>query len=1074
MSIFLQRNVNLKWAPDRFSLSLFIVFILSGLSVQAQEQVVVKGTVKDESGQNMPGVNVVLKGTLSGTVTDANGMYSIILPSGVEDLVLVFSFIGYHSQEIRLNGQTTLDIGLQPSVEALGEVVVVGYGTQKKTELTGAVSSISAQEIMQSGAISVDQALQGRIAGLQMTQNTGIPGGGTSIQIRGLGSVNSSNEPIYIIDGVIIDAQTGVYTQNAISSLNPNDVESIDVLKDASATAIYGARGANGVIIITTKRGKEGKPRVTFDAKYSRQYLPKYLDMANLPQYAQHANELYTVNGWNLDPQFANPSALSEGVNWQKEIFRPAAMGSYNLSFSGGSNNTTYKVSAGYLDQDGIAAGSGFKRLTVNTAIDSHVNSWIDAGGVFYLSKTDQEVTISDWNLINSAVKTAPYVPVRNLDGSFGGPSEDDLLNRDSFSNPLALAELIDKGNTNTGVRGNLYLAVKPLKGLEIKTEFSANADVRRTHTFVPEYELGYDFNATVENTKQINYSQFWAWRNIATYKKSFAEKHSVTLMAAQEMTESSGEYLMGYRQGGDNELQDLSSGDANYDENGGTSYRTAYLSYFGRLIYSYNDRYILTSTIRRDGSSNFADGYRWGVFPSFALAWRVSEEQFLQGFDPISNLKVRVGYGEVGNSNISAFAYSANLSSVSTIWGTGYLVGNMPNESLTWETTNSYNVGVDLGFLNNRIELTGDVYLKTTDDLLLKSVLPRYTGSGDGQGQAEAGWGNVGSIENKGIELSLNTMIVNKNDFRWRSNVVFTLNKNKLLRMNTESAEIIREYDISGKTYQLTKTRVGESIGQFFGYKLIGRINSAEDLYDSEGNVKIAIPENQPIDRETGIWVGDFIWEDYNQDGVINEEDRQNLGSPLPKFTYGFGNTFSYKNFDLNLYFVGSYGNKVLNLLRLEIDNPNSRSNITEKAATNYARLELLDSGGDDDDIYNYYVASGADDMPRMSKNDANGNSSYLSDRFLENGSYLRLQNVSLSYSAPQSLLSKLKVSNLKIILSAQNVFTITNYSGYDPEVGMMKTQYTNYGQDPFLNGIDVGRYPTPRIYSINLTLGL
>lgn len=1024
--------------------------------------------ISTDEPAGLPGVNIVVKGTIVGTVTDSEGKYVIDVPS--PESVLVFSSIGYTTEEIVVGNQTEINVTMIMDITTLMEVVVVdvGYGTQKKTDLTGAVSSISSTDIERAAPITIDQALQGRIAGVQMTTNTGLPGGGVSIQIRGFSSIDNSSEPIYVVDGVIVPTGVGSYTTNPFAALSPSDIESIDVLKDASAAAIYGAQGANGVIIITTKRGKEGKPRVVMNAQFSQQSIPKYIDMVNLREYAQHQNELYTLRGWGITPTFADPSVLSEGTNWQKEIFAPASMQNYDFSISGGSKETTYKFTGNYMDQDGIAAGSGFKRLYVSSNLDSKINSWLKGGLALTVTNTDQIITITDWALINNALRQSPSVPARNLDGTYGGPEDAN----DALSNPLALAELIDRGSENTGGRGNLYFEVQPLKWLTIRSEVATDINVGQSRRFIPAYKLGNRENSQIENQKTVNYSRFLVNREWATAKYKFNEKHDVSLMLGFEANERTSNNLSGQRFGGSNQLTDLDAGDAATATNSSRSTRTAFMSYFGRLFYSYDERYMLTATWRKDGSSLLAPGYRWDAFPSASVAWRVSKESFFS-VPAINELKFRFGYGETGNSNIRQFVYSSNLANVPTIWGTGYLVANVPNAEVGWERTHSYNLGMDIGLLTNRLQLTVDLYKKTTDNLLLGLQGPGTSGAAGGQGSTAPPVANIGGMENQGIELSLNTINIERgNGFQWTSNFVYTLNRNKILNLATATENIYRYYQVGGTNFIVSRTQTGGSLGEFYGYKMIGRINSANDLYDSEGNLKIAIPQSQVVAETNGIWVGDLIWDDYTADGVINEEDQQYLGSPLPKFTYGVGNTFSYKNFDLNVFVNGSYGNKVLNFLAISLENPNELS-ITSRAANNYARLGLIDPEGPANDIYNVYVVSGDPDLPRMSGTDVNANRR-LSSRFIEDGSYLRIQNVSLSYNAPRDLVSRIGLQNLRFTLSARNLYTFTNYSGYDPEVGMLRDQYTNYSQDATRQGIDVGRYPSPRIYSVSLSVGL
>jgi TonB-linked SusC/RagA family outer membrane protein len=1030
--------------------------------------IIVSGRVLSDSGRVIQGASVVVVGTTKGVPTGPDGKFTIEVP---QNGTIAVSAIGYETQLIKITSAASLEVRLISTSRNLDQIVVIGYGTQRRSDLTGAVGSVNSGTIEKSGVISIDQVLQGRVAGLQMTQNTGLPGGGSSIQIRGLSSINSTNEPIFVIDGVIISSGTGSYSSNAFSAINPADIESIDVLKDASATAIYGAQGANGVIIITTKKGKPGPPRLSADAKFGSQTLPKYLPMTNLQEYAQHLNELYTLKGWGINDYFADPSLLSKGTNWQREIFRPAKLQNYNLAVSGGNEITTYRVSGNYLKQDGVASGSGFDRITAAANIDTKLKPWAKMGGAMTLSRTTQVITIADWDLINSAVRQSPSVPARNLDGSFGGPEDAN----DALSNPLALSQLLDKGNKRIGVRGNVYLEIKPLNALSLKTEFATDLGQEMTHTFIPTYKLGNRYNSEITNQQTQRYASNWSWRNVVSWNKPIGASHTINAMVGQELTERTYNYIYAKRRGGSNQLRDIDAGDALTAENGGNTGRVAYTSFFGRAFYSFKNRYMITATLRYDGSSNFAEGHKWGVFPSTALAWKVSDEPFFRNIHIINNLKFRLGYGKVGNSNIRQFAYTANMANVPTIWGNGALVANVPNPDVTWESTKAYNIGMDMSLLKNRIELVADVYLKRTDNLLLELTLPGMTGAQQGgpPGSASAPWDNVGSMQNKGIELSLNTVNIRKKNFSWSSNVVFTINRNKILKLNAESAFINKTYQLSGTTYIVSRTEAGRSIGEFWGYKAIGRINSADDIYDKNGQLKIAIPEKQKIDRNNGIWIGDLIWDDYNQDGVINQEDRQYLGSPLPDFTYGFGNTFTYKNFDLTIFFTGTYGNKVLNFLNLAIDDPNTTGNLTKRAAMDYAHLGLKDPGGSAADVNNVYVSSGDASMPRMALNDVNSNNR-LSSRFVEDGSFLRLQNVTLSYTVPKNIYTKLGFNNVKLYVNAQNIYTFTKYSGYDPEVGMTKDQYSATSQNALLNGVDPGRYPAPRIFTVGLSLGL
>jgi len=1040
---------------------LLIVPVLAG----AQQKMTVKGVVTDQAGEPIVGAVVMIEGTSTAVTTDLDGAYSI---SAAKGQTLLFNCLGYQDVREVVGDRAVIDVVMPDDSTILEEAVAIGYSTIKKRDLTGSVASVGTDAISKSIVTSADQVLQGRAAGVQMTQNTGMPGGGTSIRIRGVNSLNSSNEPIIVIDGVVIDAQTGSATDNALSSINPNDIETMDILKDASATAIYGAQGANGVILITTKRGKAGHTTVSFDAQAGIQSMPKYLDLMDLPQYAEHYNTFAALRGATQRDEYAVPEALPAGTDWQRELFRTAAMQQYNLSVTGGTDVATFAISAGYLDQDGIAYGSGFDRMTLRATTDVQAKPWLKIGASLSATRSNQDFNAlagSNEGLIQVALKQSPAVSARSIDGGYDGPEDANFAQ----SNPIGLANLLENHNKKGGVRSNIYADFTIVEGLNLRTEYSNDINFGNTYNFTPTYKFGSIYNSENSRQEQKNFSEYWAWRNLLSWNKSFG-KHSINAMLGQEMTSSHWEYILAKRLNGPDNLHDMSAGDQTTSTTGGSSGNTKFSSFFGRVFYSFNDRYLVTATVRRDGSSNFAEGHRWGTFPSVALAWRISEEDFIkENLPDLNNLKLRFGYGAVGNSNVPAMAWQATLSTVPTNWGNGYLTGRIPNEYLTWEKTHSYNLGLDLGLFQDRISLVADTYYKLTTDLLMEAVLPAYVGTA-GQGSASAPYGNMGSISNKGVEFTLNTINFSKRNFSWTSSLVFSLNRNRVESLNVESGTIDRTYQVSGTNTVVTRTQVGSSIGDFYGYKVIGRIMDANDIYDSEGNIKVALPTTV-IDRNTGVWVGDWLYEDINNDGVIDENDRTNLGSPLPLFTGGIGNNFTLGNFDLSVYFTYSYGNKVMNWLRVTMDNPNTTTNKFSRAA-GYAKLSLIDESGSEDDIYNVYVSSANPWIPRMSSGDVNDNDR-ISSLYIEDGSYIRLQNLSLAYRVPSKLLEKAKIASARVSLNVQNLFTLTKYTGYDPEVGMTMDQYSTSGQDALMNGIDTGRYPSPRIVTLGVNVG-
>ncbi len=1049
-----------------------LVLLLFPLFTFAQS-ITVTGTVVDAHGEELPGVNIVEVGTSNGTISDFDGNYKITVSSQSK---LTFSFIGYRTVTIDVKNQQQINVTLQEDTETLDELVVIGYGQMKRSDLTGAVTSVSSDAITKSVAASIDQVLQGRAAGVQVQQNSGMPGASTSIRIRGINSLSASNEPIYVIDGVIIDggAQNGANNtnSNALASINPADIVSMDILKDASATAIYGARASNGVIIITTKRGQKGDASINYSGYMGWQEMPKKLDVLDLREFAIHHNALADLSLVNANNNFVRPDLLGSGTDWQEELFGNAMMQNHNLSISGGNDQINYNLSGAYLNQDGIAEGSGFERFNLSGSFDSQVKSYLKAGINFAFHNSFQKLTVSDQALVGLALRMTPDIPVRNADGSFGGQE-----NAENWlpKNPIAFAQLIDNRIENYGIRANTYAEATVIKGLTYRTELSIDFNTGNTYRFEPTWRLSntqYNEENNANNSKR--YNKFWSWRNIVTFNRTFSEIHNINAMLGQEMQKSYWEYLQGSRTGfPTNGATDLTLGDATTAYSDGYTGANSILSYFGRLFYSYRDKYMVTATVRRDGSSKFAEKNRWGWFPSTALAWRLSQEDFLVDNPVINNLKLRAGWGLVGNQNIpDNYAYLATYRTSTSNWGTGLIASNTPNADLKWESTSSSNIGVDLGLFKNRIEFIADVYYKKTKNLLLQASLPAFAGT-SGTGSSAPPWVNLGSLENKGLELTLNTVNIDKRDFLWTSNIVFSMNRNKVLSINTETGELTRS--INGNEYGgtdptiINRTVVGEPIGQFYGYEVIGRFEKAEDFYykDAAGNVqRTPVMFNLPIDEKTGVWIGDYIYKDQNNDGKIDKDDMVFIGNPEPKFTFGIGNTFTYKNWDLTIFLAGSYGNDVINYPRRYLSNPYRNISNLFSSALDYAKLELIDPNGPND-YRNVKIVGGDPRSPRMPQSTSTSNYDYaFSDRFVEDGSYLRIQNISIGYTLPKRWINKVGIQNLKIYANLQNLHTFTKYSGYDPEVG------SSYTDGNWLTGIDNGRYPSPRIYTFGLNL--
>lgn len=1041
-------------------LFVMFLFVFVGFLSQVQAQNV-KGTVKDATGEPLIGVSVVVKGQKGGTVTDLDGNFTIAAKSGD---VLVFSYIGFLKQETKCLGKP-LEVVLKEDNAMLNEVVVVGYGTMKRSDLTGSTVSVTGEDLKKTVATSVDQALQGKAAGVAVTTNSGAPGGGISVNIRGTNSLNG-NEPLYIIDGIAVSGQTDG-NSSALSSLNPSDIVSMEVLKDASATAIYGSRASNGVVLIKTKQGEAGKTKVSYDGYFGVQTLPRLLETLNLREFAEFYNARSQVLGWGVREEFANPSILGEGTNWQKEIFKTAYMHNHQVSASGGNENTHFAISVGYTDQDGIAIGTSFNRLTSRFNLDTKVTKWLQLGmnsslaTVKRYNSVEPDYDYEGTGVIRLALRQFPDVPVRNADGSYGVVSENNTGTY--FANPVADAMMKENYRKGLDASVNAFASINVFKDLNIRAEYGVSYNYTNRYKYTPFYDYDY-FTQASSGERGATNSKYSSFKVYANYNHTW-DKHTLGAMLGHEAQEGSYEDLMGSRTGYKfNSVHELPAGDSNTAKNSSSVSDYAIESYFGRVNYNFDDHYLVTATLRADGSSSFGPNNRWGYFPSVALAWRASNEGFLKNVEWLNNLKLRFGWGLVGNQSAGNYAYGATMGAVSTIWGTGYVQNSYPNSELKWEKTNSWNVGVDFSLLNNRIELIADAYYKKTDNMLIRASLPSYA-----TGVISAPWVNVGAMENKGFEFTLNTVNISNKHLTWKSGLTFSLNRNEVTALYTETAGLTGV--INGNTY--TYTTVGNPVGQFYGYKVKGMFLKEDDFYakdkngdyllDKDGNRKfVALPTGKTV-KENEIWYGDYIWEDLNGDGVIDEQDRTEIGNPQPKFTFGFNNSITWKNFDINVFINGSVGNKVYNFLQEENLVPTNNTGML-RIAKDYAVVSKIDPAGGNT-LDNMYVSNAATvKVQRITPHNANDNNR-TSDRFVEDGSYLRLKNLSIGYTLPKQWLSKIGIDRIRVYCNIQNLFTITGYDGYDPEVGA-------YNQNVLLTGVDYARYPSQRIYTFGLNV--
>jgi len=1053
---YFMRDFKWKLAPV-----LLALLLVQSFCSFAQTTNTISGRVTSAADNiGLPGVSIGVRGTTTGAITDAEGNFTL---QAAADAVLVVSYIGFKSQEVPVNGQSQISISLATDEKQLEEVVVTGYGELRRNDLTGAQTTISSEAINKTVNTTIEQAIQGRAAGVYVTQNTGAPGGGISVNIRGVNSINGSNEPLYVIDGVQIQGSTSSSGSNPLSTLNPSDIESMEVLQGPSATAVYGSRATNGVVLITTKRGKAGETRINYSYLYSLQTPPNELEVMNLRQYAQMDNEYKGIAGGTVREDFLDPSLLGDGTDWQKELFKSAPMNKHQLSVSGGGEKTTYYLSAEYLNQEGIAIGSGFDRYSVRLNLDSKAKEWLTINGNFNFAQTDEQLSTTQSNIISRSIQLPPHIPVRNLNGSYGGGTVTSTNTAEQFTppNPIGLANLTTNDLTRRQFLGGLTLGFHIIEGLDFSTSVNGNVNFSNSTYFLPTYQFGYQRNevATLNNTNGLN--TYWNWNQMLQYQKQFG-KHSLNIMATHESQESTWKNLYGERRGFQtNDILDLNAGDVLTSVANGGQGDWGMESYLGRINYNFGDRYIIQAAFRADGSVNFGPENRWGYFPSLSAAWRVSEEDFFNvGF--VSDLRLRYEIGLTGNQGQGGAIYGT-LAPGPTPWGTGFIPNTYPNPEFQWEETKTNNFGINLGLFDNRVQVEADYYIKNTDNLILRSSLPWYMGT-NGQGAISPPLVNVGSLQNKGWSFTLNTINIDNGGFRWESNFNISHFKTELTSLTSESSILNRTTREWREWTQ--RSIVGQAPWLFYGYVEEGLFQSVEELESS------ALPaDNNGVEypiAENSIWVGDVKYKDINGDGIINGDDQTFIGNPWPKYYAGFTNTFSYKGFDLSVLITSTLGNDIYNYLRSENTNPNNinlgRNLFVD--AFNYANVAYND---DDPDHLRPYLTNPGTNVARMSGGNKNNNFERHTDKFVEDGSFVRLKNVTLNYNLPTSLLQKLRyIKGARVGVSAQNVATITGYTGYDPEVGSHVGGLENPNSAAI--GVDYGRYPLTSVYSVNI----
>ena len=1044
-------------------------------------QVTVTGTVYEENGDPIIGATVREKGTTAGAATDIDGNYTIKVKDA--DATLVFSYVGFETVEIALKGRTNLNVTMRESSTNLNELVVVGYGTMKKSDLAGASSTLNESSLKGSVITNLDQSLQGRAAGVTAVTTSGAPGSSSSIRVRGQATINANAEPLYVIDGVIVQGggNTGsdfglgdalgngkVSTVSPLSTLNPQDIVSMEILKDASATAIYGSQGANGVVLITTKRGKAGEAKFTYDGTVSVAHQSKRLDMMNLREFAGYYNDLVATGQMTHNPTYADPSLLGVGTNWQDAIFQTAVSTTHQVAAQGGTEKVQYYVSGSYMNQEGTLIGSNFRRFSFRANVDAQLKKWLKLGLSATYSDTNEDLKLADGEagIINYSLTTLPDIPIYDIDGNYSSVVREGYTN----PNPVALAMLDDIKLHRQKLTGNVFFDVTPIKNLTWHAEFDYDVSASKGDRFKPTVDLGGWVRSSNSSAIQKNSSWFWAVKNYVSYNGEVS-KLSYSAMIGQECWESSYNYTSVSNTGlPSNEVHNpaLGTGTPAIAAGWGSS---AMASFFTRETLNWDNRYLATYTFRYDGSSNFGPENRWAGFNSVALAWRFSNEKFFQGLSEWwNNGKLRLGWGQTGNSNIGAYAWGSAISRMPSALGMGYRPANIANEAIKWETQEQWNIGLDLNFLNDRLNFVGDAYIKRSKDMLMSMQLPSYMGTqGNGSSALAAPKGNYGEIENKGIELE----IIGRpfiGEFQWETSFQISFNKNKLVSLSgTENANLVGYGQWSDV---VSVSEIGQPLYNFYGYVVEGVYRDLEDIKNSPKTS--AYPSNGVFNQYSTVWPGDLKFKDLNGDGIIDENDRTVIGNPLPDFTFGFNNTFRWKGFDLNIFINGSHGNDVMNYLAIGLTHMNSGWSNQLSKVNNRAVLQAIDPNKVYDnggmwynDVNNVRVANPGTMIPRATTNDPNDNDR-ISSRYIEDGSYIRVKNISLGYTFPKKWMSKIYIENLRVYCNLQNVWTITGYSGYDPEVGA-----STQDSQGLVYGLDFGRYPSPFscTFGINLT---
>ena len=989
--------------------------------LHAQQQAkTVTGTVTDVSGEPIIGANIRIKGTTTGTITDIDGNFSI---KAEPQSVIEVSYIGYLTQETVINNQKSIRFLLKEDTKTLDEVVVIGYGVQKKADLTGSVANINTEKLNTQSNANIGQALQGKIAGVDIVSQGGAPGSGTRIMVRGIGTLNNAS-PLYIVDGMYM---------NSIDHINPNDIASIDVLKDASSAAIYGSRAANGVIIVTTKEGSntEGKPIIDLSVNLGISTASKFLDMLDAKGWAEVTTIARQAIGKPaLD--MATDLANKPDNDWQDIMFRPALMQNYNLSVKGGGKYSTYYTGLGYFNQDGIVKGTNYQRYNIQSKND-YKRGIFSAGTNLIISFSHDKPLHQELRggMIGTILQSVPTLEKYDdtREGGYGG-TYGDVVN---IPHPLAIIDdnIMDRYNENVKIFANLYAQIELFKGLKYKLNLTPDFSFERYKNYLNKYDFGLATNSITQLTERQRRRRNILVENLLTFDRTFGE-HKISALAGYTYQDSRFRHIQAYGEGLPQGLEEIDAATTNRS-NEGNSWRSVLTSILGRVFYSYQNKYLFTATIRRDGSSKFGKNNRYGYFPSFSLGWNVAEEKFMENVHWLDQLKLRGGYGVLGNQEIDNYQYSSTITTgINYPDGNGGLLQgafpkNFANPDIKWEETAMTNVGIDFMAFNNRLSLTADYYVKNTKDILLTVPIPISSGGANDPIR------NAGKIRNNGFEFNLGWMDQPNPDISYGINLIGSFNKNKVIAMGSESGSI--KGGSTNQNITTSETKAGYPIGGYWLISTAGYFNSQEevDAYAKDG--KKIQPAAEP---------GDIKFVDANNDGVINDDDRVFQGSPFPDFTFALNGNMRYKNFDLSIGLQGVLGNKIYNATRQTLEDVTKGSNFLA-SCLDYWTPENKNAS-----------------HPRLTWDDPNRNTRAESDRYLENGSYLRLRSVQLGYTFPQTWF-KGAIQHARVYINAENLFTITSYSGYSPDVNADNANYRGF--DNFI-------YPTNRTFMLGLNV--